>query len=129
MLNQALPTQQNASKCILVVDDAIDLRLSLAALLRIVGFTVYEAPDAAQALALLASSLPVDALVTDVQMPGTMDGLALAAHVRATYPGIPVVVASAADYSQQLPHPNMLFLRKPYPPEQLLAHLERVLLP
>jgi CheY-like chemotaxis protein len=126
---QAVPAPQARKKCLLVVDDTIESRLSLAGLLRVVGYTVYEAPDAAQALALLRSSLPVDALVTDVEMPGDMDGVALAHAVRTSWPGIAVVVTSAADYAAAVPDAAVLFLRKPYRPERLLDHLERVLPP
>ena len=80
-----MPAPEARKKCLLVVDDTIESRLSLAGLLRVVGYTVYEAPDAAQALALLRSSLPVDAVVTDVEMPGDTDGLGLAEAVRADF--------------------------------------------
>jgi len=124
-----LPARQEFAKYVLVVDDTIDARLSLASLLRVVGYTVYEASDAAQALELLRSSMPVDALITDVEMPGMMDGLALAAHVRATHPHIAVAVASGGDYAEAIGDPAVLFLRKPYNSERLFEHLERVCRP
>ena len=126
MEQEVLPARQAFAKHVLVVDDTIDARLSLASLLRVVGYTVYEASDAAQALELLQSSMPIDALITDVEMPGTMNGLALAAHVRATYPHISVAVTSGGDYAEAIGDPAVLFLRKPYNSERLLDHLEQV---
>ena len=103
--------------------------LRLAALLRLSGYTVYEAPDAAQALTLLASALPLDALITDVEMPGELDGVALAEAVRRSRPHLPLVVASAADHAARVRALGALFLRKPYRPDSLLDYLERTLAP
>lgn len=126
MGNQVLPTSSPEGRtiCVLVVDDAVGARLSLSSLLRVVGYTVYEASDAAQALALMESSLSVDVLVTDVDMPGAMNGLGLAEHVRHRWPAIAVVVASAGDHAAAVRDPDVLLLRKPYKPELLLGHLE-----
>ena len=52
------------------------------------GFRVLEAQDSAEALALLADQDEIGILVTDVRMPGTMDGLALVAQVRHDHPAI-----------------------------------------
>jgi DNA-binding NtrC family response regulator len=120
-----LPAARESAKHILVVDDTIDSRLSLSSLLRVVGYIVYEASDAAQALRLLESSLPIDALVTDVEMPGALNGLALAQYVRAAHPDIAVAIASGGDYASQVTDPAVLFLRKPYKSERLLDYLER----
>lgn len=126
MGNQVLPmpSPDERAICVLVVDDAIGARLSLSSLLRVAGYTAYEASDAAQALVLMESSLPVDVLVTDVDMPGAMDGLALAEHVRRRWPAVAVVVASAGDHTAAVRDPEVLLLRKPYKPERLLDHLE-----
>ena len=126
MEQEALPVIHESAKRILVVDDTIDARLSLSSLLRIVGYTVYEACDAAQALELLASPIPVDALITDVDMPGAMNGLDLAEHVRAAHPHIVVAVASGGDYAARIRDPAVLFFHKPYSSERLLEYLERV---
>ncbi|HVH34979.1 MAG TPA: response regulator [Tahibacter sp.] len=126
MGNQVSPMPEPGEQtlCVLVVDDAVGARLSLSSLLRVAGFTAYEASDAAQALVLMESSLPVDVLVTDVDMPGAMDGLALAEHVRRHWPAVAVVVASAGDHTAAVRDPEVLLLRKPYKPERLLGYLE-----
>ena len=125
MEQEALPAPHEVAKHVLVVDDTVDARLSLSSLLRIVGYTVYEAADAAQALALLASPIPVDVLITDVEMPGAMNGVALAEHVRAAHPRIVVAVVSGGDYAGRIRDPAILFLHKPYSSERLLEYLEQ----
>lgn len=126
MGNQILPapSPDEQAICVLVVDDAVGTRLSLASLLRVAGYTVYEASDAAQALVLMESSLPVDVLVTDVDMPGAMNGLALAEHTRRHWPAVAIVVASAGDHAADVRDPEVLLLRKPYKPERLLGYLQ-----
>lgn len=123
MDNLARAPQEAGGKHILVVDDKIESRRSLAGLLRVLGYVVYEAADADQALVLLGSPLPVHCVITDVNMPGTMDGVALATHLRHTFRDMLVVVHSASDARTGLEDPAVLFLRKPYRPERLVDHL------
>ena len=58
------------------------------------GFEVHEAGSADRAVALLEAGLEVMAIVTDVRMPGSMDGLELVAWLADRRPGLPIVVAS-----------------------------------
>jgi CheY-like chemotaxis protein len=94
------------------------------------GFTVVEACDGDEAVRLLNERGPFDVLFTDVQMPGTMDGLAVATHVRKRYPTIPVLVVSG--YAAQLTirlntlDPPAVFLGKPYVMEDVVAALRRL---
>jgi PAS domain S-box-containing protein len=78
----------------LLVDDEPDVRAVLAALLAERGYMVTEAADAASALAILGSGLVADVLVTDLAMPGDMDGLALVREVRRRRPGLPAVLVT-----------------------------------
>ncbi|TDR41753.1 response regulator receiver domain-containing protein [Tahibacter aquaticus] len=112
---------------ILVVDDTIAARVSLAGLLRVLGFIVYEAADADQALTLLSASLPVDCVITDVEMAGSMNGLGLLRHLRNTTPHLPVVLVTGLDLRPQDLGDGVVCFRKPYRPEQLLSHLDTVL--
>jgi CheY-like chemotaxis protein len=123
--NLARTPQEAGGKHILVVDDKIESRRSLAGLLRLLGYVVYESADADQALVLLGSPLAVHCVITDVNMPGTMDGIALAQHLRLTYRDMLVVVHSASDIRTGLDDPAVLFLRKPYRPERLVDHLRQ----
>ena len=78
---------------ILLVDDNEAVRTTAAAYLRECGLAVIEAADAASALDLLAAH-PVEALVTDIVMPGEMDGMGLAEAVKAARPRLPVLLVS-----------------------------------
>lgn len=82
---------------ILVVEDEPFWRFDLAEELRLSGFLVIEAADSEEALTVLqASSLPVDLVCTDVQMPGAMSGLDLAGWVRQHRPEIRVAIMTGA---------------------------------
>ncbi len=77
MLHEQLP----AAPVVLVVENDVLLRLVTAGSLREAGFEVLEAANSAEAMLVLAS-MPVDALFSDIDMPGKMDGLALAQWMR-----------------------------------------------
>ena len=88
------------------------------------GYRVLEATCAADALACLEGGAQVMVLFTDVNMPGSPDGLGLAQLVHARWPEVKILVASG----QALPGPGDLpdrglFLSKPYRAEDLLAHI------
>jgi len=91
IVSSSNPTASGAA--ILLVDDNEAVRATAAAYLRECGLAVLEAADAASALALLAEH-PVEALVTDIVMPGEMDGMGLAEMVKASWPRLPVLLVS-----------------------------------
>jgi CheY-like chemotaxis protein len=109
----------------LVVDDEPNHRRCLALGLRLEGFTVAEAADAAAALAQLAGA-PFDVAVVDVMMPG-INGLELARRLRADYPRLRVVLMSAYHLTdQQVERANLGvvgFVPKPYRLEELTQML------
>ena len=125
--NTAAAPEARQRNHVLVVDDNVEARLALSTLLRIAGYVVYEAADADQALVLLGSSLPVDGVVSDVQMPGSKNGLELAEHLRQTLPGLHVVLVSALDVRDQVAALGLRFFRKPYEPDALISHLTHLL--
>jgi CheY-like chemotaxis protein len=75
-----------------VTEDEIALRMLAAEVLAEAGFTVVEAAHADDAP--IMKSRAVDVLFTDVQMPGSMDGLELARYVRRHWPRVAVLIAS-----------------------------------
>ena len=78
------------------------------------GYTVVEAARADDALAIMKSR-SVDLLFTDVQMPGSMDGLELARHVRSHWPRVAVLIASGNSKPALTELPaGSRFLRKPH---------------
>lgn len=82
------------TKIVLVVEDEVLVRLWLAVTLRDVGFQVIEAGNADEAMDVVASGIRPLALVTDVRMPGSKDGLELATALRRRLPELVVVVTS-----------------------------------
>ena len=82
-------------KMIIIADDEPLVRMVVADALTDAGFEVVEAGTAEEAIALLeAHAGSVDGLFTDVQMSGSMNGVALAHHTCRSWPSIPVLVAS-----------------------------------
>jgi PAS domain S-box-containing protein len=122
------------STAILLVDDEPALRTVLAALLTDQGDAVTEAEDAASALALVDSGLAVDVLVTDLGMPGDVDGLALIREARRRRPGLPALLvtgyageAAEADIQQAAASGPFALLRKPFSVKMLQAQVAMVL--
>ena len=106
-------TDAPSAKTALVVEDEMIFRLEVRDLLEADGYAVVEAGNAAQALERLDHGVVL--VVTDVRMPGTMDGLALAREVACRRPDVAVVVVSA----QVRPRPGDLpghvpFVERPF---------------
>ena len=108
---------------ILVVEDEALVRLAAVGMLEDAGFRMIEAVDGDQALELLAAHSDIQLLFTDVTMPGTIDGLALARHVRDRWPHIAIMIVSAKQmaHAEQLPA-GCRFERKPYSPDTMVRH-------
>lgn len=79
---------------VLIVEDEVLIRLLLADALRQADCEVIEAANAEEALAVLHASPDPDVLITDVRMPGSVDGFELAAFVRRTKPALKVIITS-----------------------------------
>jgi CheY-like chemotaxis protein len=115
------------SGTILVVEDDVLVRLSVAEALRDGGHAVVEAANADEALAVLASPTPLALIVTDVNMPGSMDGVALARHVRSTRPELKVIVVSGRVDPASATDAADAFLGKPYEPAIILRTIDALL--
>lgn len=117
---------------VLVVEDQVLVRLAVAEYLRECGWRVLEAGGAGEALAVLeAANVPVDAVFSDVEMPGPMDGFGLAHWVRAHRPGTRVLltsggVASAAAKAAGLCQDGPM-LAKPYDHREVVRRIEAML--
>ena len=79
---------------VLVVEDEMLLRMRAVDIVEDAGFTSLEAVNADDALALLESRSDIDLLFTDIQMPGTMNGLKLAHAVHERWPAIKIILVS-----------------------------------
>jgi CheY-like chemotaxis protein len=107
---------------VLIVDDEPLIRMIAADALVEAGFSVVEAGSADHALELLKSRPDVGILFTDVNMPGALDGIALAHLVHSAWPDIKIVVTSGRALPAALPDDGK-FLEKPY----ALSELKQVI--
>ncbi len=109
----------------LVVDDDELLRLYAGGLLEGHGFKVIEAENAAAALRVLESHPNVRLLFTDIQMPGTRDGMDLVREVHARWPNVLLVIASGQTKPPRAEIPDDgRFLRKPYRAAELFNEVD-----
>ena len=79
---------------VLVVEDEMVLRMRAVDIVEDAGFTAVEAVNADEALAILESRSDISLLFSDVQMPGSMDGLKLAYAVHERWPSIKIILVS-----------------------------------
>jgi DNA-binding NtrC family response regulator len=126
-LEQPMDRQaENAEpKAILIVEDEILIRLGLADDLILAGFRVLQASDADEALTILRTSESVDVLLTDVWMPGSMNGVQLAAVARSMRPRLKIAILSAHALALA-PEADVLF-GKPYVTDRLIDGIQKLL--
>ena len=102
-------------RTILVVEDELFIRLSAVAVLEDAGFCVLEACNSFEALDILSRHIETSVLMTDVRMPGLMNGLALIAQVQIDYPAIRSIVVSGNTSAEQARDAGAFgFVAKPY---------------
>jgi two-component system, response regulator PdtaR len=108
----------------LVVEDEPLLRMLAVEVVEDAGFTAIEARDADEAVVLLESRTDITLLFTDINMPGSMDGLKLAHAVRDRWPPIKILVVSGKQRLQSSDLPsNSCFIGKPYQTSALVDEL------
>jgi CheY-like chemotaxis protein len=99
---------------VLLVEDEVLVRMMLADQLREAGCTVVEASDADEALVLLRQNLVrIEVVISDIRMPGSMDGLGLAHVIRSECPKLKIILMSAHHTSLEGPDYDAFF-PKPY---------------
>jgi CheY-like chemotaxis protein len=115
---------------VLVVEDDFLIRMHAAEMIADAGFDVVEAASADEAIAILEDRLDITVVFTDIQMPGSMDGLKLAAAIRGRWPPIKIIATSGlVDVRpDDLPEGGR-FLPKPYSPEQIVRTLRELAYP
>jgi CheY-like chemotaxis protein len=110
---------------ILLVEDDVLVRFTTADILREEGFDVLEAVDSSEALALLTTGHPLDLVITDIRMPGHMDGVQLASVIKATRPNLPIALLSS--HLDRADHEADAFVPKPYDVGQLVEVVKRLI--
>lgn len=118
-----MPTQSAQHPVvILVVEDEALLRFSIGDDLRDRGYVVHEAANADQAIRVLEQHPDIEILFTDIDMPGSMDGLKLSAAVRDRWPPIRIIITSGKQRPAIAAMPGgALFLSKPYAVDEVAA--------
>ena len=112
------PTAQKLPACVLVVEDEILIRVVIADELRAEGFAVVEAATADEALSYFQAGFQVDLVLSDIELPGILNGLELIRRLRADAPDLLTVLTSG--YSPGF-HEADAFLQKPYEVRQAVA--------
>ncbi len=112
---------------VLIVEDEFLIRLMLSEALSDDGFEVAAAANGGEALQILPEHRDLALLLTDIQLPGGMNGIEVARQVRATAPDLPVIFMSGrADSVDGAAAPNDVFIAKPYLPSQICAAARRL---
>jgi len=92
------------------------------------GFTSVEAVDADQAVAILESRSDIALLFTDIQMPGSMDGIGLAHAVHKRWPPIKIIVVSGALKLPDIDMPaDSRFFGKPLEAKEMIAEMQNMI--
>ena len=112
---------------VLVVEDDHLLRLDATDMVESAGFEVIEAANADEAISILESRNDIAVVFTDIQMPGSMDGLKLARAVRGRWPPIKIVTTSGLRIIEETDLPEGgRFLPKPYSSVQVRGLLHEL---
>jgi two-component system, response regulator PdtaR len=116
-----------SSPVILIVEDEFLLRMDSAEVIENAGFEVVQAANADEAIAILTARPDIHVVFTDIQMPGSMDGLKLAKFVRNRWPPIKIVATSGLVRVEDDDLPTgSVFLRKPYHGAEVVAALREL---
>ncbi|MCF7701601.1 response regulator [Loktanella sp. M215] len=112
---------------VLVVEDEPLIRMEAVDMIEDAGFRVYDVGSADAAVVLLERHDDIGILFTDINMPGSMDGLQLATCVKDRWPSVGIVIASGIiDYKEmELPKGASIF-PKPYPTDKIAKALSDI---
>ena len=113
---------ENKAVTVLAVEDEVMMRTKLAEELQHAGYLVVEASDGTEAIEILTVRRDVKIVISDVRMPGPVDGVELSCRIRSDYPGIKVVLSSGEANAADLTAHDGFFL-KPYRVAQIIRHI------
>lgn len=112
---------------VLVVEDEPLLRMMAVDLVEDAGFEAVEAADADEAVRILETRLDIHIIFTDIDMPGSIDGMMLAAAVRDRWPPIEIIIVSGHRRLDDVELPaRSIFFSKPYDVSKVTAALQRM---
>ncbi|ALD99355.1 PAS sensor protein [Pseudomonas syringae UMAF0158] len=126
-----VPASSTSDETILVVDDEPAVRLLIAELLEDLGYIVLQAERGADALAILQSKAAIDLLITDVGLPGGMNGRQVADAARDVRPDLKILFVTGYAENAALAHdtlePGMHVLPKPFAIAELIGRVTELL--
>src|SRR3981081_2677640 len=113
---------------VLIVEDELLLRMNAVDMIAAAGFEAIEAANADEAIEILESRPDITVVFTDIQMPGSMDGLKLARAVRGRWPPIKIIATSGHVHIGETDLPEGgRFLPKPYSSGQVTDVLRELM--
>ena len=113
---------------VLVVEDEMVLRMRALDIVKDAGFNAVEAVNADQAMSILESRSDISLLFTDIQMPGSIDGLKLAHAVHQRWPAIKIMLVSGQVKPADTERPtDSRFFGKPLEVKQMIAELQEMI--
>jgi CheY-like chemotaxis protein len=118
------PVHAYSRPAVLVVEDEVLIRLMIAEDLMQAGFQVVQCATADEAWTVLQSSLDIGLVLTDVRMPGALDGLALALRIRLNLPHIKIVIGSGQVIDRSIADAVLV---KPFTAQALIACVQQLL--
>ena len=118
-------TQSSDVVSVLVVEDELLTRMDALDFIGQAGFKVFEASSADEAIRMLELHSEIRIVFTDIQMPGSMDGLKLAHYIRRRWPPVLLIVTSGqmTPGADDMPV-GSVFVGKPYLPNEVTGHLQ-----
>jgi two-component system, response regulator PdtaR len=111
---------------VLIVEDEPLVRLTGADLLADAGFEVLEASSADEALRILEATEEVRVVFSDVEMPGSLDGLGLAHNICRRWPSIGIVLTSGHHIREEMIPGDGRFVPKPYDGQAVVRQIEEI---
>jgi CheY-like chemotaxis protein len=120
-----------AGETVLIVDDEPTVRMLIGDTLGDLGYQAIEAADAASGLKVLESDVEIDLLVTDVGLPGGMNGKQMVDAARARRPGLKVLFITGFADNAAITHghlePDTHVLSKPFPMDEFAARVRSII--
>jgi len=123
-----MPSNSESLDAVLIVEDEPLVRMEGAYSLKDAGFEVHQAANADEAIAVLEAHKEIRLVFTDVQMPGSMDGLKLAHYVRTRWPPIHLIVTSGqVNLAEDALPAGAVFMSKPYDHQALASKVRAMI--
>jgi CheY-like chemotaxis protein len=117
-----------APPVVLIVEDEMLLRMRAVDMVEDAGYTSVEAVDADEAVTILETRSDIALLFTDIQMPGSMDGLRLAHTVHERWPPIKIILVSGALKLAKSDIPaDSRFFGKPFEAKEMIAEMQEMI--